>query len=397
MEWLIELGKGIGKFFLNPLLYLGLLYALYLGYNRVKRERKSFHARVQDGWFEFRTYLKKGWLIGLIFSVIIFIIGFTVPLVFVLTFSAITVLFALVTKPSLLSPAYTAGVAFFAIMLISFAQVEVPFFTEAFSEITSAIIPSAAFLIGLLLLLEGNLIKKNAIKNTSPKSTQSKRGLKVGIHESKRLWMVPLLLLIPADTLSIPFDYWPVVPVGGDSFTFLFVPYWIGFGAQIRSVNPGPGITAIGKKVTVLAVLVIAIGAVGFWFPICSIVAAGLAIVGRIYISILHYVKDGARSFYFSKNQQGIVILDIIPDTPAEKMGLKIGEVIKMVNGVHVKTDQEFYEALQLNRAYCKLEVIDDNGENRFVNRAMYEGEHHELGIITLKSDNQYDDRTSIG
>jgi hypothetical protein len=397
VEWLIELGKGLGKFFLNPLLYLGLLYAVYLGFIRVKRERKNFHTRVQDGWFEFRTYLKNGWLLGLIFSAIIFIIGFQIPLAYVFTFSAITVLFSLVTKPSLLSPAYTAGAAFFVILLLSYAQIEVPIFTDAFSELTSIVVPSAALLIGLLLYLEGVLIKKNAVKYTSPKLGRSNRGLKVGIHESKRLWMVPILLLIPADTLSIPFEYWPVVPVGGESFAFLFVPYWIGFGSQIRSVHPQVGITAIGKKVTTLSVLVIAISAVGFWFPICSIVASGLAIVGRIFISLLHYLKDDAQTFYFSRNQQGIVILDILPDTPAHKMELKIGEVIKMVNGVHVKTDQDFYEALQLNRAYCKLEVIDDNGENRFVNRALYEGEHHELGIITIKTDNQYDDRTSIG
>ena len=52
---------------------------------------------------------------------------------------------------------------------------------------------------------------------------------------------------------------------------------------------------------------------------------------------------------------------------------------------MQVKTEQQFYEAFQLYRAYCKLEVIDENGENRLVNRALYEGEHHELGIISLK------------
>ena len=41
-----------------------------------------------------------------------------------------------------------------------------------------------------------------------------------------------------------------------------------------------------------------------------------------------------------------------------------------------------FYEALQQNRAHCKLEVLDVNGQIRFVQRALYEGDHHELGIL---------------
>ena len=72
-------------------------------------------------------------------------------------------------------------------------------------------------------------------------------------------------------------------------------------------------------------------------------------------------------------------------------MGLQIGDVIRTVNGVQVQTTQQYYEALQLNRAYCKLEVIDDQGENRLVNRALYEGEHHELGVITFEMDSKWE------
>ncbi len=44
-----------------------------------------------------------------------------------------------------------------------------------------------------------------------------------------------------------------------------------------------------------------------------------------------------------------------------------------------------FYKALQKNRAYCKLEVFDVNGEIRFVQGALFEGDHHELGILTIE------------
>lgn len=46
---------------------------------------------------------------------------------------------------------------------------------------------------------------------------------------------------------------------------------------------------------------------------------------------------------------------------------------------------KEFYKALQKNRAYCKLEVLNSEGEVRFVQGALFEGDHHELGILTVE------------
>jgi PDZ domain len=391
MEWFIQLGKGLGAFFFNPLLYLGLLFAVYLGYIRVKRERKNFTIRVKDGWFEFRTYIKKGWLLGLIFSIVVFLIGFMIPLAYVFTLTVVTVILSIFLKPGALSAAYTFGISFFIILAIEYSDIELPILQGILDQVTKEVIPGAALLTGFLLLIEGNLISKSASQHTSPKLVRSKRGLRVGIHESKRLWLIPMLVLIPSNALSIPIDFWPIVPTPSGGFTFLFVPFWLGFGAQIRSQHPERGVRVIGKQVTILGTIVTFISAVGFWYPIASIVAVGIAIIGRILISVVYYVKDDAQIFYFSRGNQGIVVLDIIPGSPADKMGLQIGDVIRTVNGVQVQTTQQYYEALQLNRAYCKLEVIDDQGENRLVNRALYEGEHHELGVITFEMDSKWE------
>ena len=51
----------------------------------------------------------------------------------------------------------------------------------------------------------------------------------------------------------------------------------------------------------------------------------------------------------FTKRTQGLVVLGIIPHSPAEKMGLKVGEVIIKVNGIAISEVHKFYEALQVN------------------------------------------------
>ena len=124
-----------------------------------------------------------------------------------------------------------------------------------------------------------------------------------------------------------------------------------------------------------------------------SIVVAALAIIGRELITINAMMKDDNLPFYFSKKNQGLMIIGVIPESPANKMGLQVGEIISKANGVLVRDEEVFYEALQKNRAHCKLEVLDTNGEIRFVQRALYEGDHHELGILFVQDERKYDEK----
>ncbi|WP_236687407.1 PDZ domain-containing protein, partial [Geobacillus sp. ZGt-1] len=97
---------------------------------------------------------------------------------------------------------------------------------------------------------------------------------------------------------------------------------------------------------------------------------------------------DRARPPRFARHPHGLVIVGVLPGSKAEKMGLSIGEVIIKTNGAPVRSETEFYEALQRNRAFCKLDVVGHNGEVRFVQGALYEDEHHELGLLFVRDRN---------
>ena len=86
--------------------------------------------------------------------------------------------------------------------------------------------------------------------------------------------------------------------------------------------------------------------------------------------------------FTFLKVRKVLKFSALFRYSPAEKMGLLKGEIITKINGAVVHKEVEFYQALQKNRAFCKLEVIGNNGEMRFVQRALFEGEHYELGLL---------------
>jgi hypothetical protein len=174
-----------------------------------------------------------------------------------------------------------------------------------------------------------------------------------------------------------------VLSIDGTSFSLFFVPFAIGFYQRIQSMVPFKSIEFTGKRVLALGAGLTIITIAAIFYPLAAVAVVILAIIGREWIRLQQRRSDEKAPALFTKRTQGLVVLGIIPHSPAEKMGLKVGEVIIKVNGIAVSEVHKFYEALQVNnRAFCKLEVIDENGEVRFTQRALYDNEHHELGIL---------------
>src|SRR5699024_11035410 len=66
----------------------------------------------------------------------------------------------------------------------------------------------------------------------------------------------------------------------------------------------------------------------------------------------------------------------------SERLGILIGVMIVKVNGRAINVTNQYYDELQKRGAIFKLEVHDRKGEVRFINSALYDTDHHELGRV---------------
>jgi hypothetical protein len=386
MEVITEGLHGIGRFFWHPLTYFFIVVAFFVGQARVKRERKYFHTRVFDFILELKYLFFPGVLIGMIFSIITVIAGVYIPIGMIALLSLVTMLLSGPFTFRWLSPAYVIGFTMVIAFLLPEGLGAEGLLKTWFADIQETPLSSLVLLLALLLLAEGYLIWKFGGKGTSPAVLKSKRGFPIGAHFSQKLWGIPVMLLIPGDGVAKLFSWWPTLSLQDETFSLFLVPFGIGFFQKVQGMLPAESIENTGKRVLALGIFVTVLVPIAFFFPITAVFSASVAILIREFISIHQKLKDEHAPFFFSKREKGLVILGFIPKSPAEKMELKVGEVIVKVNGVTVSNVKEFYHALQLNRAYCKLEVNDVNGEVRFVQRALYEDEHHELGILFVQS-----------
>ncbi|MFS0865020.1 PDZ domain-containing protein [Fredinandcohnia sp. 179-A 10B2 NHS] len=392
--WLLELLLGIGRFLLHPLVYFFAGYAILLGYFRVKRERRAFHIRVNDGFYDLRSLLPGAWIAGLVISIVTIAVGVVIPFGTIVLIALITLLLSLPIKARLLSPAYVLGISFLLLLFVSKLSVEKDtFIGSLLADMGSTSLSAVAILLGLLVVAEGILIMKRGHIGTSPDLLKSKRGLPVGAHITQRLWMAPIFLLVPGEALTTHYEWWPVFTLSGETYSLFLVPFGIGFYHKVKSMLPVKTIRLVGQRVIFLGAVLTIAAVISIWLPAVATFVACFAIVGRELISLQHYIFDDSRSSIFSKTNHGLIVLGVIPYSPAEKMQIRVGETIVKVNGNQVKTVFDFYESLQKNRAYCKLDVLNANGEVRYVQRALYDGEHHELGLLFVEEGKRWKGR----
>ncbi|MGO4888834.1 PDZ domain-containing protein [Anaerobacillus sp. MEB173] len=379
----VEILKGIGSLFLQPLFYIFLIFSLLLGVKRVKRERQDFNTRIYDSIDDVLTPLGTGLLFGLGLTIVTLTLGIVMPIGVIVLLSVISLLFVFSFQMRWFSPAITVGLVVLLAYGLPVYETGQAWLDRWILEISEVPLTGLVLFLGASILFEGMLIAKKGGIKTSPKLLSSRRGKVVGVHEGKRLWILPTFFLLPQGAIP-DVGWWPILSLGDQvGYGLILVPIGIGFHKVVQSNLPNVVIKKFGMAVFAFGLLITALAVAAiFYYPLLIPVVALVAMVGRFGIDVMFSRREAHKTNYFSDRNEGIVILAVIPKSPADKMGLKIGEVIKKVNGKPLTSKKDFYHALQINSAFCKLEVLDKAGEIRFAQTAVYEDQHHQIGVV---------------
>lgn len=378
--WLIEVMKGIGKVILNPLLYWSFLLVIVVGYRRINKERNHFGLKIFDVFSEWKNTWIVSIGIGLFISLLALGIGMVFTYEIILVLSIVVILLSIGFRLTLLSASYTIGITYLLLLLSPLLlkfQTVIDIDLFSMTDFTSLVI-----LLGIFLIVEAIMLSRVKREETFPELSLSDRGIWIGQHHVKKLSVIPFFVLIPSGMITPFASFWPCFSIGGESYSLLLVPFVIGFDYLVRGSLPQDAAHKIAKSISVLGFIVILIAIGSIYLPWLSIIAVFVAILGREFINYKHRVEDKNSLPYFNQVEAGLKVLAVIPDAPGDRLGILVGETILKVNGQEINSVTEFYIALQESGAYFKIDVIDDANEVRFVQSALYEGDHHELGLI---------------
>lgn len=374
-------------FILNPLWAAALIASIVLGYVRVKRERRSFKVRLLPGLTECRRLLSESWLHALVLSILISGIGIVVDAGWLVLLSGFSLVLLLTFYYQIGSPIYTVAAAFFTIFFLGN-------YAEAFSyrgwtasslDLFGSLAVTIPIIGGLLLISEGLLIGRYAARDTSPFLVHTNRGLRAAVFKAKRLWLLPILFVVPGEMIAAYVPYWPQFTLGADAFSIVPLPFIIGFSQVARATYPDELFPRIGRAVVVIGVAVALIGIAAMWLPVLGWTALIFGVISRAAITAIVSIRERYGQLVAAPRTTGVVVAGILPGSPGEKMGLLPGECIRSVNGQDVSNEKELYDAIQINAAHCRLQVLGRDGEVRLMQQVVYRHDHHRLGLLVVR------------
>lgn len=394
--WLTMMWNAILALLIHPFLYLSIVIVLLQYRKQIVFERKCFNLRIHS--LIGSTLSSVGWgsLIGLLASILLVGSGVVLrptDLLWVWGLSAILALW----KVRYLCIAYAAGVIGLLQAIVSLFPTSWIDSVPVFQSLQNVHLASLFALVALLHVMEAILVRLQAARSASPTFIQGKRGKVVGGYRLQRFWPVPMLLWMQLPDGSISFnplvdnmpDWWPFFGSGAVLALLSLLPFPIMMGFSTVTVTQYPEQQAKqASRHLFLYGLVIAFVAVVVQFM--PVLAIGGSIVSfGLHEALIWYQRylEQEKTPIYVHTPKGLMVLAVLPDGPADAMGVMPGEMLHRVNGFLVTTKEQLHQALQANSAYCKLEIINREGQLKFAKRSLYDGEHHQLGIILAPDD----------
>ena len=368
--------KLIGSYLLTPVLWLGILYVIISYNQRINKERKQFRVAINKDFYEGRNFIKYGLFFFVIGSLISMILGLTLPTNSVYIYQILVVLAFLIngfSTTSMLLVMTAAGILELVVPRF------ITFFGDVFPEISG---PSWLLLIFISILADYYLTRNMKKHPLSPRIKSGKRGRNIATYLGRETVVFPLLVLIPSGTLSSTLNFWPVFNIGNQKFSLILFPIFISTSVKVIKRAKERVIQDKLKNIELLLGLTFVLIVLTKFMSKLFLISLIILTVVSIFFEIKLRKKEKDANSWYVETDEGIRIISVQPETPAAKMKLQQGDVILTCNNRVVNSEEEFYQALQLNSAYCHVKVRTYEGDLRIAESAIFMDSPHEIGLI---------------
>lgn len=368
--------KLIGSYILTPILWLGILYVIISYNQRINKERKQFRVAINKDFYEGRNFIKYGMFFFVMGSLISMILGLTLPTNSVYIYQILVVLAFLIngfSTTSMLLVMTAAGIL----------ELVVPRFITFFGDVFPEISGSSWLLLIFISLLADYYLTRNMKKHPlSPRIKSGKRGRNIATYLGRETVVFPLLALIPSGTLSSTLNFWPVFNIGNQKFSLILFPIFISTSVKVIKRAKERVIQDKLKNTELLLGLTFVLIVLTKFMSKLFLISLIILTVVSIFLKIKLRKKEKDANSWYVETDEGIRIISVQPETPAAKMKLQPGDVILTCNNRVVNSEEEFYQALQLNSAYCHVKVRTYEGDLRIAESAIFMDSPHEIGLI---------------
>lgn len=386
MEPLLRLLPVIGQHYLEGLLhpilwvFVGLIYFQYRRQGRM-RER-LFGIPAESAWGPTLQSLFYGVVGGLFGSLLMLLFGVTLSGAGLIYLLPVAIGLMLI-QPRFICFAYAGGLLAGFSLLFGFPRLE---------------IPQLMGLVAILHLVESSLIYLSGHKGAVPVYTRNRRGQVVGAFSLQKFWPVPVLALMVraisdpgavagAGAITMP-DWWPLLsPYGLEAENLLFVllaiPAALGYGELAVTCRPEERTKRSAGQLAVYSLVLLLLSLIASWWPVAIWFPVLFAPLGHELIIMAGQKMELEGEPLYVQPRRGVMVLDVLPRSPASRLGLASGDIILSVNGIAVNNRFDLNYLLDISGDQMVLEY-QQHQDGQYYCRTIRKHPGRPLGLILV-------------
>ncbi|SHI55201.1 PDZ domain-containing protein [Desulfofundulus thermosubterraneus] len=323
--------------FFDPLFWVVVLLVA-LQYRRMAAARREFFGLPGAGgvWRDTVVATGYGLLGGFLGSFLMVLIGLSLTGSGLIYLWPVAILLMLINA-RFLCFAYAGGVLSLSNLLFGFPEIH---------------IAQVLALVAILHLVESALILTSGHLGAVPVYFKSPAGQVIGGFTLQRFWPIPIVALAvvgPAAVqqgVAMP-DWWPLLKPGvsGDAkdLVYTLIPVVAGLGYGDLAISRSPG-----EKSRLSALFLGAYSLCLLLLAVLSQYVRGLAFLAALFSPLGHEMViytgkkvEFLRRPLFVPPPRGVGVLDVVPDSPAWRAGIRSGDVVLFLNQHQVNSRPE--------------------------------------------------------
>ena len=387
--------KSLLLLLIQPVFVSGLIYSFINYRRRVEYTRKTYRVNFVRENFEIKNFLFKGIIPGLVLSLLSVGIGVQLTIEWFILYQLITIVLLLIGGSRLIHPIFTfslTSIGYKVLSLLSFNIPLLPFkqlyqlndFTYNAVINLNQLITNTLFIASLILLLSIYLLIDREESRLYPVLRTSKRGKSVAKYQRKSLWLLPLMVIVPGGAFSKIAAWWPLLEINGESYALLFMPILVGFHFTISTQLIHEATALIKKDFRYVGFTGLATFIIAYFIPAFSIWGVGLLFLFSFGVLIRHRRREKQWAFRYGPTNEGLRVIAIRSESPADRMSLSVGDTILEMNDTQMNSIEDYNRVVAYNRSYIKMRVLRVDNEIVMVQTPLYDDDFNSLGLLIL-------------
>lgn len=343
---------------MNPIFWL-VIALIAFQYRRIIKTNEHFFGLRQGKWWQDTLHATGLGIVGGVFgSFVMVFVGLTLSGSGLQYIWPVAILLLLI-DPRFICFAYAGGILAFTSLVFGWPQISVP---------------QVLALVAILHMVESVLIYVSGHLGAVPAYIRTGERV-VGGYILQRFWPIPIvaLLILGQDVpvtgqVNMP-DWWPLIKpaldVPPESLIYVLFPVvaGLGYGDVVAARTPKQKAGISAKNLFLYSVILLVLAVLADKYYIVGVMGALFSPLGHEMLIYLGKRMELTDSPNYVPVHHGLKLLDVIPGTPAWRVGLRSGDVIIELNDLPVRNKASMEYLLQYTNGQVEIAYFSQQNQ----------------------------------